>query len=474
MERTKSNRSPFILASVMMLALIVFAVFYFTQGISDKSISPPHTPTNGSGKLIEGSVTISPADAIKANVSVVKISMRELSRDIEVIGKIRIAEPSQTVVSARARGRIEKLHVSATGKVIRKGDALYDFYSPEILNAEQEYLISWRSHSSEKKNPGDHMHGTLDEGLIQAGKERLKLFGLSADQITELEKQAVPQNTITIHSPASGIVLQKPIQEGAYVDEGTLLFQLADLSVVWAEFEVSENDIRYIHEGIPLSIRASSYLGESFEGRVIFISPVENPQSRSVTVRLSLPNPKGRLRPEMFVSAEIHIPLVRSLAIPESAVTRTGKRDYVWVRNGDGSFSDKDVELGALSSDHYYQVLSGISEGEVIAASGSFLIDSEHQFAQGANPMAGMNMDAGDQSSKSSGDGTGTVRGMDAKRQTITLDHGNIAGVMAAMTMAYKAKTPAMLENVKSGDHVKFTLSRSESGEYIISSIKPE
>ena len=163
-----------------------------------------------------------------------------------------------------------------------------------------------------------------------------------------------------------------------------------------------------------------------------------------------------------------------SLSVPASAVIRTGTMDYLWIRNSDGSFSNKMVTIGAMSSDNYYQILGGIEEGDVVASSGQFLIDSEHQFAQGANPMAGMNMDAGNEKSKASGDGVGTIRNIDKTKQMITLDHGNIPDVMSAMTMGYKVSEPALLEKAKNGDRVKFTLSRSESGEYVISSITKE
>ncbi|MFI5264859.1 MAG: copper-binding protein, partial [Candidatus Kapaibacterium sp.] len=186
-----------------------------------------------------------------------------------------------------------------------------------------------------------------------------------------------------------------------------------------------------------------------------------------------LPNAKGKLRPEMFINANIHVNMGNALAIPESAVTRTGTMDYVWIRNSDGSFSNKMVKVGALSSDNYYQILEGIDEGQEVASSGQFLIDSEHQFANGANPMAGMNMDAGNEKSKSSGEGTGIVRNIDKTKRMITIDHGNIPDVMSAMTMGYKVSDPALLEKAKNGDHVKFTLSRSESGEYVISEIAP-
>jgi Cu(I)/Ag(I) efflux system membrane fusion protein len=436
---------------------------------------PKKNATKDSGAVpIEGSITLLSAEAVRANVQTVKVEQREFIKDIQAVGTIKIAEPGEHIISSRTRGRIERLYVNATGKVVRKGDPLYDYYSPDLLNAEQEYLLAIKSRSTRMANTDDQTHANLDEGLIAAGKERLRLYGLGDEQIAELERKNVPNSTITIHSPESGIVLQKLVQEGSYIDEGTSLFQLADLSLVWAEIEIPESDIRFIHDGYPVSINTTAYPSEEFNGKVIFISPVENPESHTITVRLALPNPKGKLRPEMFVSALVHINMGNSLAVPASAVIRTGSKDYIWVRNSDGSFSNRSVTLGAVSQDNYYQVLDGINKNDEVASSGQFLIDSEHQFAMGANPMAGMNMDAGNEKSKSSGEGTGIVRSIDKTKQTITIDHGNLPGVMSAMTMGYKVSNPAILKKTKNGDHIKFILSHSESGEYVITSIKAE
>ena len=462
----------FLLITVILLAGIGY--FFFQRSTEPKvtTTTTMNTSTpNNSSSPIEGSVTLSSAEAINANVQTASPEKREFIKDIIVVGTIKIAEPNEHIISARTRGRIERLFVNATGRIVRKGDPLYEVYSPDLLNAEQEYLIARKSTGN---NADMHSHSEINAGLIAAGRKRLQLYGLSNDQISELEQTNIPHNTITILSPESGVVLQKLIQEGVYVDEGSSLFQLADLSVVWAEIEIPESSIRFIRIGYPVSIGTMAFPADKFQGKVIFISPVENPESHTITVRLALPNSSGKLRPEMFINASIHVNMGNSLAVPASAVIRTGKMDYVWIRNTDGSFSNKMVTVGALSQDNYYQILDGLAASDVVAVTGQFLIDSEHQFAQGANPMAGMNMDAGNAKSKSSGEGVGTVRSVDKIKQMITIDHGNIPDVMSAMTMGYKVSDPAFLKKVKNGAHVKFTLSRSENGEYVISAITTE
>ncbi|MDP4237453.1 MAG: efflux RND transporter periplasmic adaptor subunit, partial [Bacteroidota bacterium] len=169
---------------------------------------------------IPGSVTVSAAEAIKANVQVVAIERRPFIKDIQSVGTIKIAEPGEHVISARTRGRIDKLYINATGKTIRKGEPLYEFYSPDLLNAEQEYLIAKNEHGVSMPNDADRMHGDMNEGLVAAGKERLKLYGLSDNQIADIIEEGITRSTITVLAPESGIVLQKLVQEGAYVDEG--------------------------------------------------------------------------------------------------------------------------------------------------------------------------------------------------------------------------------------------------------------
>ncbi|HWF43673.1 MAG TPA: efflux RND transporter periplasmic adaptor subunit [Candidatus Kapabacteria bacterium] len=410
---------------------------------------------------------------VRAGIVAQPVEMRNFSSIISAVGIMEIPDPAERTIAARARGRIEKMFVSATGMYVHKGESLFEFYSPDILSAETEYLIAAGVGDMDKnimaQNPGMEHHS--DPGLLKAAKERLLLYGLTSEQINRLEDNLKVSNTVTITAPIDGIILQKQSQEGAYVDEGASIYQLADLSMLWAEVEVPEADIRFIRMGQTIPIQAEAYPGAEFKGTVILISPIEDQASRTIRVRLAVPNPSGKLRPAMTFTTSVPIAAGNALAIPQSAVIRSGIADYVWVASDNNMFTRHSVTLGALSSDNYYQVLSGLSFGDRVAANGAFLIDAEHDLSQN-NPMAGMNM--GEAGNKNSGEGTGVVRSIDNERQKITLDHSTIPGVMPAMTMAYKVADPKFLHSVSTNESVRFTLTREVNGEYLITSIQKQ
>ncbi|MDP4199826.1 MAG: efflux RND transporter periplasmic adaptor subunit [Bacteroidota bacterium] len=413
-------------------------------------------------------VSLTNEAVVRSGITVVPVESRAFTSELSTVGVIEIPEPAQKTIAARARGRIERMFVAATGTYVRKGDPLFEFYSPDILSAEKDYLIAAGAGEMDQGHTAGMEHHA-DAGLMRANKKRLELYGLSEEQIRQFGESPTVANTVTIAAPMDGLVLQKLAQEGSYVDEGTTIFQIADLSMVWAEVNVPEQNIRYVHVGQSIPIRSEAYPDENFVGKVIFISPVEDQSSRTIRVRLSLPNPSYKLRPQMTFTASIRSELGRSLAIPQNAVVRTGTGDYVWVLDSGNMFARHDVTLGLLSPDNYYQVRSGIRLDDRIASNGSFLVDAEHQFTK-SNPMAGMNM--GETGNKNSGEGTGTVRRINTADQTITLDHGNIPSVMSAMSMAYKVADPKFLQAVQVDESVRFTLTRSESGEWLITAIR--
>ncbi|GEM_PF-3301136 len=473
---TNSRSKNYWFVGVLAIVIVIAALLLILKPWSPHKITTKTT--------IVTSMTMTPADSVamvmlsnptivRSGIATIPVETREFSSEVTAVGSIAIPEPAQHTIAARARGRIEHMFVAASGAYVKAGQPLFEFYSPDILNAEREYLIAV---SGEKGQTMAGMQGMSEHtrqhlGLVRAGKERLKLLGLTDDQIRRIEDDGTVANTILMLAPANGLVIQKLGQEGAYVDEGTSIYQLADLSTVWAEIQVPESAIRFIRDGESISITSPAYPTDRFTGRVIFVSPVEDAASKTIRVRVALSNASGKLRPQMTFNASIPIAGGRSLAIPASAVIRTGQGDFVWVHDGGDNFTSHSVTLGALSSDNYYQILSGLDAGDEVAAQGAFLVDAEYQFTKN-NPMAGMNM--GETGNKNSGEGTGTVRAIDPAKQTITLDHGNVPGVMPAMTMAYKANDPAFLKQVQINDAVRFTLTRMPNGNFDITAIQKQ
>ena len=315
-----------------------------------------------------GEVVISPDQRVQANISTWAVRWMPLSVSVSASGVVAFAEPSQSVVTARGRGRIEHLFVDRTGAVVRKGEPLLSIYSPELITAEKEYLIALGS-----------VEDVARGELIAASRRRLaERFGITESQIKRLERERDMQSPATYASPIAGTVIRKPVVEGQYVEEGMTLFELADLSRVWVIASVSEQDIRSVRKGDSVEVTLDAYPGLVVNGRVGFIEPVLDPDSRTVRVRTELANPEGKLKPNMYARIALKKASREALVVPTSAVLFTGRHPRVWVETEPGRFAPRVVVAG-LTSGAFTEILSGANEGEMVASTGGFLIDSESQ-----------------------------------------------------------------------------------------------
>ena len=315
-------------------------------------------------------VSLSPTQSVSANVATSRAERSVLTKLIDVVGIVDYAEPLQVSVSARFSGRIEKLHVNSTGERIARGEDLFELYSPDLISAEQDFLLALNA------NSGGAARSSQDR-LLETSRTRLSLhFGLTEDQILELERSKTVQQSATFFAPISGTVIRKMVQEGQYVFEGQELYQLADLSTVWIVLDVYEQDVRSLRVGRKVLISTAAYPEEHFTGRIIFIDPVMNPETRSVRIRTEFKNPGGKLKPEMFVDASIQVPTGPTIVIPSSAILTTGSGSVVWIQTGENVFEPRPVTVGAKTS-ALVQILAGLQEGDRVVTSGGYLIDSE-------------------------------------------------------------------------------------------------
>lgn len=323
-------------------------------------------------------VSLSPTQRIMANVAVSSIARRNMSKQISAVGVVDFAEPMQSVVTARFRGRIEKLNVNFTGENVRKGQALFELYSPDLVSAQQDYLIALDA-LTRAQTLGNSANEEVQQRLASSIRERLRIhYGITVAQLDELEAMKKVRSTATFYAPISGTVISKQIVEGQYVDEGTTIYTIADLSRVWVYLEVYEGDIRFVKTGQAVDITTEAYPNELFRGRVTFIDPVMNPETRTVRVRTEFPNTGGKLKPQMYAKAAVSLPQKEALAVPVHAVVQTGKRNVVWVELKENQFEPREVTLGART-DGWYEIVSGLSEGEMIVTTGGYLLDSESQ-----------------------------------------------------------------------------------------------
>lgn len=322
-------------------------------------------------------VQLTPEQRVLANVMTTKVAYREFSTDIMAAAKVSWDERRLTKVSSRIAGRIEQLHIDFTGAHVAAGQPLLDIYSPDLVAAQKEYLLAVEGAEKTQESPLPDSQAMM-EGLRDAARTRLKLWGLTNAQIAELGRTRQPKTVLTIFSSVSGTVTEKLVTAGQYVTEGAPLFTVAPLSSVWIEAELYESEIGQVAVGELATVVAEAYPGREFHGRLAYIDPVVNPEARTVKVRIDLPNPGDLLKPEMFVKVALRGRVQKLLAIPEGAAVITGDRVLAWVETVPGNFEPSAVTLGRKDNG-FYEVLSGLSEGETVAASGGFLLDSESQ-----------------------------------------------------------------------------------------------
>ncbi len=335
-----------------------------------------------------GHVSLSPTQQVMANVATTEARIIPLSKELNAVGIVQYDQARQAKVTAWVAGRIDRLDVNRVGDYVSKNRPVAELYSPDLVAAQQEYLLALKSREQLKSSTLKSIsHG--GEGLVASARQRLKLLGVKDEQIAELEKSGEPGIRLSVYTPLSGVVIEKMVQQGQYVNVGDLLFSIADLSVVWVEVEVYENEFSAIKTGQKVKIHSQAYPGKTFVGRVAFIYPFLDPKTRTVKVRVELPNPQLQLKPDMFVNAVVLVPLGDSLVVPVTSVMDTGTRQVAWVEMQPGMFEPREIKVGARVGDNL-QILGGLKAGEKVASSGGYLIDSEAQLKGTGGGHAGM------------------------------------------------------------------------------------
>ena len=321
------------------------------------------------------SLQLSERDQQLIGVTSEVLKNRRLKRDVRAYGNVEADETSLHTVNAKVGGWIEKLHVDYTGKPVSAGQALLSIYSPELVQTQEEYLLALRAQDKlgSSRFPEVANSGTQ---LLDAARRRLELWDISADQIRRLEKTGESTKTLVLHAPTSGIVMERHATEGMQVMPGMPLFKLADLSRVWVQASLYDIDIPLIDVGMEADVTIEGLPGRTFTGAVTFIEPVMGQRSRSARARVELDNSDGAIKPNMYATVKIRVPLGEVLALPREAVLDTGQRKIVFVDQGDGHFEPREVGLGR-ETDDYFEVLSGVFADEKIVTSGNFMIDSE-------------------------------------------------------------------------------------------------
>ena len=362
-------------------------VLYYRNpmGLPDTSPTPKkdpmgmdYVPVYEGGEPAAGGpeIKINPDKVQKLGVRTETVELRELTRTVRAVATIQANERQLHTVSPRFEGWIQKLHVNTTGQYVKRGEPLLEVYSPDLVTAQQEYLIAWKGVQS--------VHGASPEveasmrTLVDSALQRLRNWDISDAELQRLQQEGKVRQYLTLRAQANGVVMEKRAVAGMRFMPGEMLYQIADLSSVWLLADVFEQDLGLVRQGQPAKIRVDAYPDKAFTGTVTFIYPTVTPETRTAKVRIELPNPAGQLKPAMYARVEIASGRGRGkvLAVPDSAVLDTGTRQLVLVQRAEGAFEPRPVKLG-MRTDGYIEVLDGLKAGENVVVSANFLIDAE-------------------------------------------------------------------------------------------------
>jgi Cu(I)/Ag(I) efflux system membrane fusion protein len=399
-------------------------------------------------------------------------ALRVLTRTVRALGRVEIDERRVVTVAPKFEGWVEKLFVNATGQPVAKGQPLFEVYAPELVSAQREYMIAAQGMQALKDAAPESQDGM--SRLAESSLARLRNWDIPDEQVKALAQSGEVRRTLTLRSPATGLVLEKKALQGMRFMPGEALFQIADLSAVWVVADVFEQDIGLIRTGSRAKLRIDAFPGRTFEGRISYIYPTLKPETRTVPVRIELANPGQLLKPAMF--AEVELPVgarTRAVTVPTSAVIDSGTRRIVFVQLAEGRFEPREVKLGARNDTHV-EILEGVRDGEPVVTAANFLIDAESNlkaaigaFGSGTAAPAAAPAKVGHQAH-------GSVVAIDATAGTLTVRHDPVASLKwPAMTMEFVPANPSLLAELKPGSVFDFQFVERKPGEWVITSIAP-
>ena len=372
-----------VVAAVLVISILMLRRSHQGASSSDSQMSGmPGVSSNASGQ-----VALTPKQIQQLGVTFGDVALRQLSNEVRTVGTVVVNETRLAKVTPKFSGYVEKLYVNFVGQPVRRGQALAAIFSPDLVAAEQELLVSARLSRTIGASSVPGVAGSNTD-LLAAAKERLRLWDVSEGQINEVLATGRPMRTVTLTAPASGFVIDKKVVEGQSIQAGEDLYTIADLSDVWIEAQLREEDAGRVHIGATATLQFTSYPGRPFTGRVTYIDPMLGEQARTVKARITLPNSDGRIKPGMYATVILNSSTHSALTVPRSAVVQTGERALVFVDLGNGGLNAQTIRLGRTGGD-YVEVLSGLAAGQRVVTSAQFLIDSESNLGEVMKSMIG-------------------------------------------------------------------------------------
>ena len=340
----------------------------------------------GGGDEPAGTVTIDAVTVQNIGVRTAQAETRDLSRALNGLGRVDFNEERLARLHPKTSGWIEQLMVDETGKRVGKDTILLGIYSPDLVAAQQEYLVALNNWETVRNSAASQMKKSA-KTILDSAKERLQLFDVPAHQIHELEQSRKIKKQLHIHSPFEGKVMHIGAREGQYVTPKDELYLIADLSRIWVNVDVFEDELSWLKIGDRAEMRVRADPGRTYEGKITFIHPILNPKSRTVQVRLEFDNPDLLLKPGMFANVTLYVdPQTNAVVVPSEAIVRSGSREQIFVVREPGKFEPREVTLG-VSAEGLTQILSGVEAGEQVVTSSQFLIDSESKLREATAKM---------------------------------------------------------------------------------------
>lgn len=376
-------------AVVVLLALGIFAVRRVRSSPAASSARAGKAGMDGmAGMSADGLVHLTASQVREFGVTYGTVDQRTLTSDVRTVGTVMADESRTASVTPKINGFVERLYVNTTGQPVRRGEALAEVYAPELLAAEEELLLARGLDRSigESSVPGVP---ASRGNLLAAARRRLRLWDVSDAQIDEVLRTGKTRRTVTLYSPATGVVMEKKVTVGEAVQAGTILYSVADLGAVWVEAQLREADAGKVHVGSAVDLEFAAFPGRPFKGRVAFVYPTVTEQSRSIRARVSVANADGRLKPGMYATVGVTSPSRMALTAPRTAIIQTGERAIAFVALASGALQPVDVKIGATVGE-YVEILSGLAPGQRVVTSAQFLLDSESNLGEVMKGMAGM------------------------------------------------------------------------------------
>ena len=334
-----------------------------------------------------GTIKIDPVTVQNMGVRTYKVQRQDFLKTIRTVGNIEYNEKNLYTVNTKISGWIEKLFVDYTGKSVKRNQPLLEIYSPELVTTQEEYLLALKNYEAVKNSSLQSIKDGA-ESLLKSTRKRLEYWDIPSSEIDMLTKTGKVKKNMTMYSRASGIVVHKNVVEGGHIKEGMNLYQIADLSSVWVQASIYDNELPWIKEGQLVEMELSYLPGKKYKGKVTFIYPYLNAKARDVRVRMEFPNPKLKLKPGMYVNISIKTdPLQNILVIPTESIVRSGIRNIVFIARGKGRFEPRQISIGEEGDNGMVRVITGLLDGESIVTSAQFMLDSESRLQEAIQKM---------------------------------------------------------------------------------------